>query len=134
MGPIPGRRRGKPRPGTATVADMEEVLPLSAASFHILLVLADGHAHGYAIMQEVEQLTGGTVRLGPGTLYRSLQKLLVDGLIEELPMGMEAEDERRRYYRLTAQGLRIARAESERLRRLVTLARQRGLLRAGSGR
>ncbi len=124
------RRRPDQRPAPASEA--EHALPLSPAVFHILLVLADGHAHGYAIMQEVERMTEGAVQLGPGTLYRSLQKLVVDGLIEELPMGVdEGDDERRRYYRLTSRGLRIARAEAERLRRLVTLARQRGILRAG---
>lgn len=107
-------------------------LPLTPAVFHILLVLADGRSHGYALMQEIERLTGGRIQLGPGTMYRSLQKMVVDALIEELPVGIgEDDDERRRYYRLTPHGMRVARAEAERLAALVALARQRGLLPRG---
>jgi DNA-binding PadR family transcriptional regulator len=109
-------------------------LPLTPAVFHVLLVLADGRSHGYALMQEIERLTDGRIQLGPGTMYRSLQKMVLDGLIEELPLGVgeDDDDERRRYYRLTPHGLSVARAEAERLAALVTLARYRGLLPAGS--
>jgi len=103
--------------------------PLTSAVFHILLVLADGDAHGYAIMLEVERLTGGRVRLGPGTLYRSMYKMVLDGLIEELGQGQGPEDERRLIYRITTRGMATARAEAERLQALVRLARKRGVLR-----
>lgn len=108
-------------------------LPLTPATFHILLALAAGERHGYGIMQEVEALTAGRVRLGPGTLYRTLRALLAGGLIaetDERPVPEQA-DERRRYYRLTARGHRLATAEAERLAQLVDLARVRRLL-AGS--
>jgi DNA-binding PadR family transcriptional regulator len=106
------------------------MLPLTAAVFHILLALAGGECHGYGIMQEVERLTKGQLHLGPGTLYRSIQRMLVDGLIEETKDGpdSESDDERRRTYRLTAFGREVARAESLRLEILVETARQRKLL------
>ena len=103
---------------------------LTPAAFHILLALAAGERHGYGIMREVEALTDGRVRLGPGTLYRTLQRLLADGLIaesEERP-DPALDDERRRYYRLTARGGRLAAAEAERLARLVDVARSRRVL------
>jgi len=92
--------------------------------FHILLALADGERHGYAIMQEVEERTGGELRLGPGTLYGALKRLLEEGWIEEL----EADEERRRYYRLTASGRKAVRAEAERLESLVALAKQKRVI------
>jgi DNA-binding PadR family transcriptional regulator len=106
------------------------MLPLTAAVFHILLALAGGECHGYGIMQEVERLTKGQLHLGPGTLYRSIQRMLVDGLIEETKTGpdSDSDDERRRTYRLTAFGREVARAESLRLEILVETARQRKLL------
>jgi DNA-binding PadR family transcriptional regulator len=115
-----------PQPGP----EPEALLPLTPAVFHILLVVADGRTHGYAIMREVEAMTRGQVRLGPGTLYRSLQRMVVDGLIEELEMGVaaEAEAERRRYYQLTPFGRNVARAEARRLAALVDAARARKLL------
>ena len=109
--------------------EIDDFLPLTPAAFHILLVLADGAAHGYAIMQEVERLTNGRVHLGPGTLYRSIQRLLDDGLTEGVPpAGSASDDERRNTYRLTALGERVARGEAARLAALVRVARQRGLL------
>jgi DNA-binding PadR family transcriptional regulator len=109
--------------------DPQALVPLTPAIFHILLALADGESHGYGIMQEVEELTGGQVRLGPGTLYRSLQRMLVEGLIEELDERPGPEgDERRRYYRVTALGRRVAQAEAQRLAALVRAARARKLL------
>ncbi|HEV7999036.1 MAG TPA: PadR family transcriptional regulator [Planctomycetaceae bacterium] len=105
-------------------------LPLTPAVFHIMLALADGESHGYGLMLEVDQITKGRLRLGPGTLYRSIQRMLVDGLIVERKDAVDPEndDERRRYYRLTKLGLDVARAESRRLESLVRTARQRGLL------
>ncbi len=110
--------------------DPGSVLPLTPAVYHILLALAGGECHGYGIMQEVERLTRGQLRLGPGTLYRSIQRMLVDGLIEETKDApdSELEDERRRNYRLTGFGREVARAESLRLEILVETARQRKLL------
>ena len=110
--------------------DPRTMLPLTPAVFHIMLALAAGECHGYAIMQEVERLTGGLLNLGPGTLYRSIQRMLIDGLIEETRDLHEPDldDERRRYYRITTFGLEVARAEAERLELLVDAARQRKLL------
>jgi len=109
--------------------------PLTPATFQILLALAAGERHGYGIMQEVEALTAGRVRLGPGTLYRTLRTLLTGGLIAEAAErpAPESDDERRRYYRLTTAGHRAAAAEAARLARLVELARDRRLLVGTSG-
>src|SRR3954464_1325834 len=117
----------KPVRSSRVLSSLESVTP---AVFHIMLALADGPRHGYALMPEVEQLTHGRVRLGPGTLYRSIQRMLVDGLIEELdyPHDVASDDERRRYYRLTKLGKQVARAEAERLSALVQAASERGLL------
>jgi DNA-binding PadR family transcriptional regulator len=101
---------------------------LPPATFHILLALADADRHGYGIIQEVEERTGGELRLPPGTLYRSIQRLLEQGLLvetDERP-APELDDERRRYYRLTAFGAAVARAEARRLHDLVRMARARG--------
>jgi DNA-binding PadR family transcriptional regulator len=110
--------------------DDEPAPLLTPAVFHILLALADGESHGYGIMQDVERFTNGDTRLGPGTLYRSIQRMLVDGLIEELAISLhdEADEDRRRYYRLTAKGLAVARREAQRLADLVDAARYRGLI------
>lgn len=104
--------------------------PLTPAAFQVLLALAAGQAHGYAVMQFVEQLTTGTVRLGPGTLYRTIARLLADGLVEEVEGGDPdaPHDARRRYYRLTPQGRQAAQAEAGQLQRLVAAATQAGLL------
>lgn len=109
--------------------DVADLLPLTPASFHILLVLADQPAHGYAIMLEVERITAGAAHLGPGTLYRTIQKLLDDRLIEAT--GNDA-DERRVPYRLTRRGTAVARAEAGRLAQLVAIAQRRGLLGAAA--
>jgi DNA-binding PadR family transcriptional regulator len=103
---------------------------LTPAVFHILLALSDGNSHGYGIMQDVDAFTGGELRLGPGTLYRSIQRMLVDGLIEELEIALhdESDDDRRRHYRLTKKGLEVAQREARRLADLVEVARQRDLL------
>jgi DNA-binding PadR family transcriptional regulator len=105
-------------------------LPLTPVAFEILLALADGERHGYSIMREVSDRSGGTVVLHPGTLYRALARLLESGLIEELAERPEPDrdDERRRYYRLTAGGIAVARAEAERLASQVAAARSRRLI------
>jgi DNA-binding PadR family transcriptional regulator len=104
--------------------------PLTPARFHILLALAGGERHGYAIMREVEVLTGGAQRLGPGSLYGSIKRMLAEGLIEECGERPDpaADDERRRYYRLTDLGRRAAGTEARRLEVLVVAARGRRLL------
>lgn len=108
----------------------ESLLPLPTAAFSILLALIEGERHGYGIMQETARSSEGGIRLGPGTLYRSIRRLLTDGLIEESderPVP-ELDDERRHYYRLTPFGLRVARAEAQRLEVLVQTARSKHLL------
>ena len=103
--------------------------PLPNSTFHILVALAGADLHGYAIMQEIEARTGGELKLSAGTLYRSIQRLLEQGLILELRErpAPELDDERRRYYRLTELGAEVARAEVGRLEQLVEMARERGL-------
>ena len=98
--------------------------------FHVLLAIADKERHGYEIMQEVQERTEGSVRLGPGTLYGSIKRMLGDGLIEESGDRPDPafDDERRRYYRLTDFGYRVAKAESERLASLLKSARAKKLL------
>ena len=105
--------------------------PLPSAAFQILLSLADEDLHGYAIMRQVEEQTSGRMRLGPGTLYSSIQALLEEGCIEELDSSGDATaaEERRRYYRLTAGGRKLARAEAERLADLLRVARTKKILR-----
>ena len=105
--------------------DPLEALPLTPALFHVLLSLADGEKHGYAILKEVEQRTSGAVRLSTGTLYGIVKRLLADGMIRESAAG---SDERRRAYRLTAFGRKVALAEAERLRDLVSAAQAKKLL------
>ena len=104
---------------------LESFLPLTPAVFHILLTLADGEAHGYAMMQEVSRRSGGSVRLGPGTLYGAISRLLQDQIIEESEErpDPEMDDTRRRYYRLTKLGGLVLAAETERLSDLVRAAR-----------
>ena len=98
--------------------------------FHILLALADKERHGYHIMREVDERTEGNVKLGPGTLYGSIKRMMGDGLIEELEErpDPELDDERRRYYRLSRLGRQVATAEARRLARLLSDARATGLL------
>jgi DNA-binding PadR family transcriptional regulator len=105
--------------------------PLPTVAFHILLALVGEELHGYAIMRHVEEQTGGHLRLGPGTLYGSLKTLLEAGLIEELDELSNASDEmeRRRYYRLSSAGLKVAREESEKLANLLRVARAKRILR-----
>jgi DNA-binding PadR family transcriptional regulator len=105
--------------------------PLPAAAFQILLALADDELHGYGIMRQVEEQTNGRIRLGPGTLYSSIQALVEEGLIEEVDRSSEstAGTERRRYYRLTSSGRKLARWEAERLADLLRVARTKKILR-----
>lgn len=106
------------------------MLPLTPAVFHILLALADGERHGYAIMREVAESTGGQIKMGPGTLYGTIKRLLETGLINESARrpGEEEDDERRRYYCLTGLGQKVAEAEAARYNRMVKLARRKRLL------
>ena len=103
--------------------------PLPAATFHILMSLAAEERHGYAIIQDVEASTRGELRLSAGTLYRSIQRMLEQGLIVESNHrpARAFDDERRRYYRITPLGIATARAELRRLEQLVRLGRERGL-------
>lgn len=109
--------------------DPRPFLPLPLATFHILLAVAEEGRHGYAIIQDVENRTGGALRLSAGTLYRSIQRMLEDGLIDEMRErpAPELDDERRRYYRITRLGSTVARAEASRLTELVEFARAAGL-------
>lgn len=109
--------------------EAQAYLPLQAATFHILLALADEDRHGYAVIQDVASRTGGAIRLSAGTLYRSIQRMLEEGLLvepRERP-APEEDDERRRYYRITPLGEAVAKAEAGRLADLVRMARARGL-------
>lgn len=106
------------------VLDSSTFLPLPQAQFHVLVALTEGERHGYAIMQDVEESSSGVVRMGPATLYGTLKRLVEQGLAEELPRRATADDDqRRRYYRLTALGQRVCAAEADRLSHLVRLAR-----------
>ena len=110
-------------------ADVDALLPLPAATFHILVALVDQERHGYAIIQDVEARTGGALRLSAGTLYRSIARMVEQGLLREVARRppLVLDDERRRYYRITPFGTDVARAEMRRLTELVRLARARGL-------
>ena len=110
-------------------SDVNALLPLPEATFHILMALADSDLHGYGIIQDVSERTEGKMKLGAGTLYRSIQRMLEQGLIRETRdrPPPEEDDDRRRYYRITPFGVSVARAELGRLTQLVKLARARGL-------
>jgi DNA-binding PadR family transcriptional regulator len=114
----------------STGADPASFLPLRRDTFHILVSLADRERHGYSVMQDVAERTDGALRLNPSTLYASIKRLLEQGLIEELEERPDPQhdDERRRYYRLTLLGRRVAKAEARRLERLLADARATGLL------
>ena len=109
--------------------DPRELLPLTPAMFHVLVAMADGEAHGYAILKEVEQLTGGAVRLSTGTLYGIIKRLLADGLVRE----QRADDPRRRSYELTPFGRDVAKAEAARLEQTLAIARKKTLFRRSLG-
>ena len=116
---------------TAATRSVDLFLPLTPPMLHTLVSLADGDKHGYAILKEIERRTDGTVRLSAGTLYALLSRASADGLIaesEERP-DLSLDDERRRYYRLTPLGRRVAIAEIARLESIVEMARQKRLVR-----
>jgi DNA-binding PadR family transcriptional regulator len=107
----------------------DSMLPLPSAAFHILVALAEGDRHGYAIMQDVAAGTGGRLKLNPGTLYTTIRRLLEQGLVIELDErpDPDEDDERRRYYRLTDRGRDVAMAEAVRLQQALAFARHAGL-------
>lgn len=109
--------------------EVDALLPLPLATFHILIALAQEDRHGYSIMLDVERRTDGALRLSAGTLYRSIQRILEQGLITETSErpAPELDDERRRYYRITPFGAAAARAETQRMASLVRMARVQGL-------
>jgi DNA-binding PadR family transcriptional regulator len=109
---------------TETEKEPQDLLPLPPAQLHILLALADGEKHGYAVMSEVEQMTDGEVSMGPGTLYGAIKRMLNAGLIEESDNrpDPEMDDERRRYYRTSGFGARVLTAELSRLDQLIRAA------------
>lgn len=111
-------------------ADPNSLIPLPPAAFHILLAVADDDRHGYAIIQDVAVRTDGELKLSAGTLYRSIQRMMEQGLIAETRErpSPELDDERRRYYRITPLGRAVARAEARRLTQLVKLARASGFV------
>jgi DNA-binding PadR family transcriptional regulator len=107
-----------------------DMLPLTPAVFHVLLALANGERHGYAIMQEVAESTNGQIKMGPGTLYGTVKRLLEAQLIEESDERPDPhlDDERRRYYRLTGVGEQVVRAEARRYADIVAIARGKKLI------
>ena len=109
--------------------DIDALLPLPPATFHILMAVADEARHGYAIIQDIAARTNGDLRMSAGTLYRSILRMLEQGLIVETNdrPDPEEDDERRRYYQITSFGAAVARAEATRLAQLVRLARARGI-------
>ena len=107
--------------------NVRDFLPLSAQQFHILLALADSDRHGYGILLEIVERTGGAMRLGTGTLYTALAGLVDDRFIAEAAGPKRGRDERRRFYRLTPLGRRVLTAETARLESLVKHARQKGI-------
>ena len=109
--------------------DIDSYLPLPASAMHIIVALAGGEKHGYAIMRDIEDLSGGSVTMGPGTLYGSLKRMIDQGLIEETDERPDPalDDQRRRYYRLTVRGQRVGAAEQVRLAALLDAAQLRQL-------
>ena len=109
--------------------EIDALLPLPPATFHILVALAGEDRHGYAIIQDIAARTNGEVQLSAGTLYRSIQRMVEQDLIEETAArpAPELDDERRRYYRITPFGLDVARAETGRLQAMVRIARATGV-------
>jgi len=112
-----------------TMTSPEEMLPLTPAIFHILLALADDERHGYSIMQHVAETTDGQIKMGPGTLYGTIKRLLASKLVEESDERPDPklDDERRRYYRLTPWGRRVLAAEVSRYSKMVKVARAVGV-------
>src|SRR6476469_10318629 len=117
-------------PRTQSPSEIDDLLPLPTAVFHILVALADRERHGYSIMQDVAARTDGKVRLSAGTLYSAVRRMLEQGLIEELRDSPDPDsaDERRRYYAITALGRAVALAEARRVTDLLSQARAAGLI------
>lgn len=115
---------------STTAKDPNSLLPLTPAVYHILLALADRERHGYGIMQEVQERTNGEVKLGPGTLYGAIKRLIADGLIAESDQRPDPtmDDERRTYYKMTPFGLKVTQAEVNRLAEMVAQARAKRLI------
>ena len=115
---------------TTTQTEPGEMAPLTPAVFHVLLALADGERHGYAIMQEVAENTGGQIKMGPGTLYGTIKRLLEARMIEESDErpDPDLDDDRRRYYRLTGLGQRAVKAEALRYAAMAEVARRKRLI------
>lgn len=111
-------------------ADVDALLPLPPATFHILMALAEEDRHGYAVIQDIAARTDGVIQMSAGTLYRSIQRMIEQGLIVEVHErpAPDLDDERRRYYRITRFGEAVARAEARRLQNLVRLARASGFI------
>lgn len=114
----------------AVTNDVDSLLPLPSATFHILVALAEDDRHGYAILKDVGARTDGTVKLSAGTLYRSIERMLQQGLIREISArpAKDLDDERRRYYRMTPFGRAVAMAEARRLTQVLAAARASGLV------
>jgi DNA-binding PadR family transcriptional regulator len=110
--------------------EVDALLPLPPATFHILMALAEEDRHGYAIIQDIAARTDGAIQMSAGTLYRSIQRMIEQGLIVEVHErpAPDLDDERRRYYRITKFGETVARAEARRLQNLVRLARASGFI------
>jgi DNA-binding PadR family transcriptional regulator len=115
---------------TFSQSDIDALLPLRPATFHILMALSDEHRHGYAIIQDIAMRTNSKLRMSAGTLYRSIQRMQEQDLIMETHRRPhpDEDDERRRYYQITPFGMAVARAEARRLAQLVKLARARGIV------
>jgi DNA-binding PadR family transcriptional regulator len=115
---------------TTKTDNPESFIPLTPAVFHIMLALADGEKHGYAIMQEVEAISHAQIKMGPGTLYGSIKRMIASGLIEEVDerSDPELDDQRRRYYRLTGLGISVLNAEAQRLAAILEKARAKHVL------
>jgi DNA-binding PadR family transcriptional regulator len=118
-----------PRKDGPAPDEVDRLLPLPASVMQIIVAVAGGEKHGYAIMREVEELSGGAVTMGPGTLYGAIKRMIDQGLLEEAEQRPDPalDDERRRYYRLTDFGQRVGAAEHARLQRLVAAAEARRL-------
>lgn len=109
-------------------SNLEIDLPLKPAVFHILLALSEQNRHGLGIADEVADATDGAIRLGPGTLYRSLKEITLTGLVDEVPAPQQGEDPRRKFYRITAVGREVLKAEASRYAHIVEVARRRHVL------
>lgn len=123
-----------PPPAGSAAAPPQSFLPLSARDFHILFTLAGGDRHGYGLVKDIEEQTGGLIRLDPANLYRAIQRMVDIGLAEDVePAAADSADERRRYYRLTGLGRRVVAADAERMRSLAAAAEAERLIPRSGG-